>query len=81
MKNLILHYLAILAPLRLLFYVYDYFGAQMPSVLFIALFLMWCLLYSPFLTGRRMYIKGMIPKLKLVYNLNYKQFKEVYFSI
>ncbi len=82
MKSLSLHYIFAIVPFLIVIVFYKFkFVPLLPEV-FIALIVIWALLYMPFLNGRRLYIKGLISKPKFIYNLPFKWewFVEVYFK-
>ena len=80
MKNIILHYLALLLPLLAIIYSYKFFTYS--SILFLILLFAWALIYHPYLKGRRLYKKGLTSTIKWAIGLyrHPKEFKEVYFK-
>lgn len=70
----------LLLPLLVLLFSYKYFTYS-AAVFFVFLFI-WAFVYHPYLTGRRLYKKGIKPttKLKFFLYLYPKEFIEVYFK-
>lgn len=79
MKNLLLHYVVLTLPLLVSVLSWKYI--HYPGWLFLVLLVVWCFIYHPFFTGRRLYRKELIPKLRPVFGMLPRQwFQEVYFK-
>lgn len=78
MKNLILHYVALLLPFLLIIMAMR--SGEINPYFLIFLLILWSLLYAPYLNGRRLYLKKAIEKKRLAHCLDWAQMKTVYFS-
>ena len=82
MKKLFWHYVVLIVAAALI--VSTYFLFNYSAWLLAGLILAWALLYIPFFNGRRLYLKGLIPKQKFIYGYIDEEFwqfwKEIYFK-
>lgn len=80
MKNIALHYIMLLLPLLVILFSYKYYTYS--AIIFFVLLFVWIFVYHPYLTGRRLYKKGIKPtiKLKFFLYLSPKEFVEAYFK-
>ncbi|NNF19197.1 MAG: hypothetical protein HKN61_05430 [Flavobacteriaceae bacterium] len=82
MKNVFIHYLLLLAPLGLIFWVYEHF--ELSSELLAGMILVYFLTYKSYLDGRRLVAKNILSPheiwIMIIPGNHLRYFKELYFN-
>lgn len=80
MKSLFWHYVILIVPIIAI--VSSYLLIRYSPIIFVILLCAFLFIYIPFFNGRRLYLKHIIPQMKLQYfvYLDPKRFAEVYFK-
>ncbi|MGL5563107.1 MAG: hypothetical protein ACRDCN_10870 [Tannerellaceae bacterium] len=80
MKNVFLHYVALMVPFALIMLNMKEQLVELPAWLSVMTFMAWSIWYAPYLNGRRLFVKGITEKQGLAYHTTFARFKAIYLS-